>query len=229
MKKTAKALTFVVGTVSMLAACGTGPGPGLSGPDGAAYLSAYSGDWVLLRLDSDDLAGKLREMGQGRPEATGNMPGSGRGGGMTGRRPPGGMTGGRPGGGGGRMPGGAAGIRDPEEMRRIMEATLALSRTPGELTLTLRPGSVSLLEEQGQPLRLELGADETASWLGSAEFFAKAEWTAEGLIIQRKVDGGGGVRDIMRVDDEGRLVVEREIDTGRLKVKGVLRYRKSEE
>jgi hypothetical protein len=221
--KTVKALTLLVGAVSALAACGTGPGPDLSGPDGAAYLSAYSGDWILLRLDSDDLAGKLREMGQTRPGATGNMPGSGRGGGMTGRRPPGGMTT-----GGGRMPGGAGGMRDPEEMRRVMEATRALSRTPTSFSLTLRPASVTLLEEGGEPLRLELGADETGAWLGKVEFFAKAEWTADGLVIQRMVDGGGGVKDEMWVDDEGRLVVEREIDTGRLKVEGVLRFRKSE-
>ena len=62
-----------------------------------------------------------------------------------------------------------------------------------------------------------------------AEYFAKAAWTSEGLIIERKVDRGGGVKDRMKVDDQGRLIVKREIDALRGgKVEGTLIYRKIE-
>ena len=49
------------------------------------------------------------------------------------------------------------------------------------------------------------------------------------MVIERKVDGGGRVRDKLRVDEEGRLVMEREIDALRGgKVKGTLFYRLKE-
>lgn len=147
---------------------------------------------------------------------------------MTGGRS-GGMSGGRS---GGRMPGGmpgTAGGMDPEEMRRVMLATMAIARTPGNLALTLRPESVTLIQGDTEAVVLTLGGEETAVTLGEVEYFAAAEWTDEGLIIERKVDGGGKVKDKIRVDEEGRLVVERSIDALRGgKVRGTLRYRKAE-
>lgn len=218
-----------------LAGCGVSPGPDLSGPEGNAYMTAYSGSWVLLRLESDDLEAEFNEAMAGRPGATaGGVPGAGspggRGGGMTGRRPGGGMTGGRA--GGGRMPGGmpgSGGGMDPEEMRRVMEATMTIARTPRELGLTLRPESVTLAQKEGPSQRLDFGGDEISVGREGAEYFATAEWTEEGLIIERKVDRGGRVRDEMKLDAEGRLVVKREIDALRGgKVKGTLVYRRGE-
>lgn len=215
--------------------CGAGPGPNLSGPEGTPYLTAYSGTWVLLRLDSDDLDARFREAMAGRPGASaGGMPGAGasgsRGGGMTGGRPGGGMTGGRP--GGGRVPGGmpgTAGGMDAEEMRRVMQATTVIARTPTEMSLELRPESITLIRGDLPPVRLGLGEEEIAVNQDGAEFFAKAEWTSEGLIIQRKVDRGGAVKDKMTLDEDGRLIVEREIDALRGgKVEGTLVYRKKE-
>lgn len=76
---------------------------------------------------------------------------------------------------------------------------------------------------------LPLGGEETSIVEGEVEYFAAAEWTEEGLVIERKVDGGGRVKDKIRVDEEGRLVVEREIDALRGgKVKGTLFYRRKE-
>ena len=233
MKAVIRSVPLLLALAITLAGCGVGPGPDLASPSGASYLSAYSGDWVLLRLDSDDLDAKYREAMAGRPGASaGGMPGAGlpgsRGGGMTGGRSggrSGGMTGGRTPGG---MPG-AAGNLDPEEMRRIMMATMAIARTQGEFTLTLRPESVTLLQGEAEAVILTLGGEENAIYQGGVEEFAAAEWTDEGLIIKRKVDGGGKVKDKIRVDEEGRLVVERSIDALRGgKVKGTLRYRKAE-
>jgi len=235
MKATIRSIPALLALAVTLTACGAGPGPDLAGPNGASYLSAYSGDWTLLRLESDDLDAKYREAMAGRPGASaGGIPGAGaaggRAGGMTGGRAAGGMSGGRP--GGSRMPGGmpgAGGGMDPEEMQRVMRANQAISRTPGSLTLALHPESATLTQGDAGALVLTFGGQETTVNLGEVEYFAGAEWTSEGLIIERKVDMGGGVKDKMKVDDEGRLVVEREIDTGRAgKVSGTLIYRKDQ-
>jgi hypothetical protein len=128
----------------------------------------------------------------------------------------------------GGMQGGVGGL-NPEEMQRIMRATALIARTPTEMTLSLRPESVTLTQGDWAPLRMALGADEISVTQDGSEYFGKAEWTDEGLIIQRKVDMGGGVRDKMKVDDQGHLVVEREIDAMRGgKVKGTLVYRRGE-
>ena len=108
-------------------------------------------------------------------------------------------------------------------------ATMAIARTHGEFTLTLRPESITLIQGDAEAVVLTLGGEESAITQGGVEYFAAVEWTDEGLLIERKVDGGGKVKDKMRVDEEGRLVVERSIDALRGgKVKGTLRYRKTE-
>jgi hypothetical protein len=136
------------------------------------------------------------------------------------------------------MPGGGpggAGARDPEEMRRILRATQLISRTPTEFSLALRPEDASYQPTDHSPLVLPLSGEErniqelqpqTGEVL---EYFAAARWTDEGLEVEQKVNGGGRVKDRIRQDDEGRLVVEREIDTGRQgKVEGTLVYRRKE-
>ena len=66
MKAVIRSVPLLLALAITLAGCGVGPGPDLASPSGASYLSAYSGDWVLLRLDSDDLDAKYREaMGYG--------------------------------------------------------------------------------------------------------------------------------------------------------------------
>lgn len=211
--------------VSAVSSCGVGPGPDLSGPEGPSFLAAYSGDWVLLRLESDDLDAKLREAMMGRPgRSPGGMPGGG-GGGMP---PGGGMTGGRGGGMPGTGPTGQ-GMVDPEEMRRVMESTRFLARTQTEFGLTLRPDAASFRPADGPAVVIPLGGDESSVQEGEIEYFAAAEWTEEGLVVERKVDGGGRVKDKIHVDDEGRLVVERVIDALRGgKVEGTLVYRRGE-
>ncbi|MGD8363000.1 MAG: hypothetical protein PVJ04_16355 [Gemmatimonadota bacterium] len=219
---------LAVAALAGLSSCGVGPGPDLSGPQGPSFIAAYSGDWVLLRVESDDLDVELREA---MAEAPREMPAGG--GGMTGRRggrtpTGGGMTGGR----GGGMPGGGfsgAGAVDPEQMRRVMAATQAISRTETELGLTLRADVASLRPVDRAALVLPLSGEEESVVDGDVEYFATAKWTEEGLVIEQKVDGGGRVKDKLHVDEKGRLVMEREIDALRGgKVKGTLLYRRKE-
>jgi len=118
---------------------------------------------------------------------------------------------------------------DPEEMRRVMEATRLLARTQTEFGLTLRPDAASFRPAGGTAVLIPLGADESAIREGEIEYFAAARWTEEGLVVERKVDGGGKVRDKIHLDEEGRLVVEREIDALRGgTVQGTLLYRRRE-
>jgi hypothetical protein len=131
-------------------------------------------------------------------------------------------------------PGGGV-ARDPEEMRRIMRGTQLISRTQTEFSLTLRPETARFEPTNASPLVLPLsgeeqGIEEAQPQTGEVvEYFAAAKWTEDGLEVEQKVDGGGRVEDKIRVDEEGRLVVEREIDTGRQgKVKGTLVYRRKE-
>lgn len=206
-------------------------GPDLQGPDGPRLMSAYSGDWVLDPGQSDDLNRKLQEGMRG--------PGSGPGGGMTGGRPGGGMTGGRPG-GGGMVPGGSGGGRpgggvrggmpggnmDPEEMRRSMEAIRSLSRAPTEVSLVLKPESVTITQEAADVLVLTLGAEKERFIQGGATLMGEAKWTKKGIEISRTLDAGPGIQDKFHIDDQGNLILEREIDLMGRSVKGTLLYRK---
>jgi len=118
---------------------------------------------------------------------------------------------------------------DPEEMRRVMESTRLLARTHEEFELRLRPDAASFGAPDGTAVVIPLGEEEEAIREGEIEYFAAAEWTEEGLVVERKVDHGGRVKDKIHVDDEGRLVVERVIDALRGgKVEGTLVYRRKE-
>lgn len=207
--------------LASLSACATRPGPDLLGPQGPNLMTAYSGDWVLLRLESDDLAEKILEAqaGQSRPGATGGRPG----GGMTGGRPGGGMTGGRP--GGGTRPGGVAGGMDPEALQQALATVRALAEVPARMTLTLRPAEMEFAPDGSPAITLGLGAREERFQQGRASFVAAAKWTRKGLVVERAGERAGRVKDEISLDDQGRLVVKRQVDLpGRGTVKGTLRY-----
>jgi hypothetical protein len=207
--------------ISALSACAAGPGPDLLGPRGPSLMEAYSGDWVLLRLESDDLAGNILDVmaGQPRPGVTGARPG----GGMTGGRGGGGMAGGRA--GGGTRPGGVAGGMDPEALQQAMATVRALAEVPGELRLLLTPEDVTLEPAATPTMTLGLEKREERFQHGRAAFFAAAKWTKKGLVIERAGETAGRVKDEISLDDQGRLVMKRQVDLpGRGTVKGTLRY-----
>jgi len=161
-------------------------GPDLNGPDGPDFMVAYSGDWVFLPSESEDLNGKMRDSMRGPAgEAggggmAGGRPGGG-GGGMTGG---GGMRGGMPGGGRG---GGIAGAgMDPEEMRRSMEAIRNMAVVPGEVSLTLRPETVTFTQNAAAVIVLTLGAEKEEILQGGVMFGATAKWAKSGIEITGK-------------------------------------------
>ncbi len=199
-------------------------GPDLNGPEGPAIMSSYSGDWVLDRAASEDLDQKMRESmrgGSGGP-GFGGMGGGRPGGGRGGMPGAGGMGGGRPGGGGGMM----GGDMDPEEMMRAMEAIRSMAQPPEDVSLVLRPGSVTLTEASATVLMLTFGAERETVVQGQARLLASAKWLKKGIEIKREMERGGGVKDQFSLDEEGNLVLEREIDLMAGSVRGKLLYRR---
>ncbi len=114
---------------------------------------------------------------------------------------------------------------DPESMMLVMRTTQAMARTPTDLNLTLRPSSVGVVFADSTKLALPLSREETKFIQGGVDVIATAKWTKTGLEIERKVDGGGGVKDTFYVDEDGRLLLKREIEPLRGgKVEGILIY-----
>jgi len=222
-------LLLVPFLLALLASCASGPGPDLRGPQGPSLMSSYSGTWILLRLESDDLASRMRE-NQAPAGRTGGF-----GGGMTGGRPGGGMTGRPTGGGmGGARPGGGAfpgqgGGMGPEGVRQAMVTVQALARTPEELSLSLRPEAVEVAYSDSLVVTLQLGADEVQVRQGPLVFFAAAKWTRKGVLVESATDVGSGVKDLFSLDEAGHLRVKREIGLpGGRRVEGTLVYRRKE-
>lgn len=115
---------------------------------------------------------------------------------------------------------------DPEEMRRAMEAMRELAQAPGEISLVLRPETVGLTENAADALSLTFGADKEEILQAGATLWGSARWTKEGIEIKREMEMRGGVKDLLDLDEEGNLVLEREIDLMGRTVKGTLLYQR---
>jgi hypothetical protein len=119
---------------------------------------------------------------------------------------------------------------DPEEMRLSMEVLRRLAQVPGELSLALQPQTVTLAQDAANILILTLGAPKERVLQGGATLLGTAKWTKNGIEVNREMEMGGGIKDQFGLNEEGKLVLKREIDLmGRI-VKGTLVYqRKSNE
>ena len=202
--------------VTILMGCAS-VGPDLNGPDGPTLMAAYSGDWVLVPEESEDLN---RKVFNSIEDAVSGRGGGGRpgGGGGSGRR--GGMDDG----------GGMRGGMDPEEMRRSMEVIRGTAEVPGELFLNLRPEAVTLIEEAGNALVLTFGVTGEEIQRGGVTLLTTVKWAEKGIEIRRELRQGGAVWDQISLNENGNLVLEREIDLLGQRVTGTLVYqRKSDE
>ena len=101
---------------------------------------------------------------------------------------------------------------DPEEMRRQIEVIRSMARAPAELSLILRPGSVTFSEAASTVLVLTFGAESEELPLGDSSLFASARWLKRGIEIKRAVERAGGVKDEFSLDEQGRLVLDRTVD-----------------
>ncbi len=192
--------------LTTLTGCATRPGPDLMGPQGPDIMAAYSGDWVLLSSESDNMAEKMLEAMAA---------------------PRGGAPGGRPAGrtAGGRSSRGTAAGMDSQQMQQALATVRVLAEVPMAMKLILAPQEATLVPARAQAMTLALGAREQRIQQGRATFLATARWTEKGLVIQRAGETAGRVKDEIAVDDQGRLVMIREISLpGRGTVRGTLRY-----
>jgi hypothetical protein len=193
-------LSLLLASIALTYGCGGGAGVDLSGPEGPGVMAAYSGDWELVPDESQSLEERMRE-------------------GMSGGMPRGGMRpsgGGRRGGAGGGARDGAGGMggqrMDPEEMQRMREQMWSLAAPARELGLSLTETSTTLLADGSPPLVLTLGADPSVAMSGAGEIRATARWTSRGLEVSRAIPNGPEIEDRYTIDDEGLLIVRREIE-----------------
>jgi hypothetical protein len=167
-----------------------------------------TGTWILNAEESDDPSEQMDQMGQGAAGTSGgamnNMtsPGGGKGGGRGGR-------GGRGGGGSG-----GGGI-DPERMRETMsmvrEAVRRIDLQQGDSTVTIiyDLGRASLLYTDGRKLEQELR--------GGAKMEIRAGWKGEYFIVERKIDGGGKIKEeYMIPTGTGQLFVITRLEIDRM-------------
>ena len=123
------------------------------------------------------------------------------------------------------MQGGMAGSQmDPEAMRAAMDLLRGMARAPTELSLTLRPETVTLAESATSITVLNLGAEKEDLFQGGAKLLGTAKWTKDGIELKREMEMGGGIKDSFSLNESGALVLRREIDLMRQSVKGDLVY-----
>jgi hypothetical protein len=121
--------------------------------------------------------------------------------------------------------GGMGGVNmDPETMERMIRALEGVSRTPEQISLNLRPESVTLTQNETQVLVLVLDGGEEDIQVGDVTMVGRAKWTSHGIEIDRLGQRGQGVRDRFHVNEEGNLVLKREISMMAQSVKGTLVY-----
>lgn len=199
------ALSMVGGAALIILAVGCASGP-YSGPYRGPIPPPMdlSGTWILNMDESDNansILGEAQERLSGRGGEEGQMPRGGRGGGRGG-----GMRG-----GGGTMP-------DMETMRERMVQTLSIASQPAQrLLITQTDTSVAIGFPAGHGLVVIPDGREVETEVeGGGDIETKAEWRGSDLLIERKVDQGGTVRQTLyRTADGSRLIVVTEVRMAR--------------
>lgn len=180
--------------VAALASCGSGgrvPDTGGIEPD--RYLARFSGQWTLDRDASDDPDGAVETHGRGGAHGRGS---GGRGGGHgPGRH------------GGGGFPGG--GGPDPV----AMEATFEVFRVvPDRFTLAVTDSLVATTLAGEDEARMPVAGDAIPIYIRGERIEAKARWDGRRLRLERRIDGGGTIVDLVESLAEGnRLLVTRTV------------------
>jgi hypothetical protein len=118
---------------------------------------------------------------------------------------------------------------DPEAMRASMEALRQMSAVPEEISLFLQVETVTFATDAANILVLTLDAAKEEVLQGNATVLGTAKWKKEGLEIKRETEMGGSVKDLISVDDDGKLIVQREVDLMGRNVDGTLVFRRKTE
>lgn len=182
-----------------LASCASGRQPDTGGVDPGTYLGRFSGEWTLDRDASDDPA---RELETHRREGAHD---GGSGGGAGGHGP-------------GRHGGGILGGGGPDPS--VMEATIdVFQAVPDRFALTVTDSLVITTWGGEGEARIPIAGDavpldaRARLRAGLPEIEAKARWDGGRLRLERRIDGGGTIVDLLEPTAEGdRLLVTRTVD-----------------
>jgi hypothetical protein len=175
-----------------------------------------AGSWQINEAESQRPRSSRGERGEGRRGGTSATPtlgvagtgGSGGGGGGGGGRRRGGGGGG---GGGGGAPGGSGGgarsAGGPEAQLR--DAIDEVLRNSTNLMIQQQDSAVTFADEDGAAIVVHTNGKNTKmEWGEAGKVETKAQWTKDGLSIERKFDGGVKVRELyQRTPDSPKLTV----------------------
>lgn len=185
-----------------LMACASG-GPGAPAPERTAILAAFAGSW---RIDEPATA-QAADISGTRPQDHLNQRGSDLAMEMMREQ----------GAGGDAVSGTPAGLR---------QTMLMVGITPEGLTLQPDATGFSITFDAEDPIAVPLDGSwaEASTPQGTVE--ARLRWRGDGFAIERRIPGGGTIRDDCSLVESGHLLVSREIVWRRARQVGLIVYRK---
>lgn len=195
--------TAALGVVLLASGELFGQYPDTGGVELGQYLAQFSGQWVLDRDASDDPARALEAHGrEGAHDG-------GRGGGGGGHGPGGHGGGGAGHGSGGHGGGGLLGrlwalIGGGGPDPAALEATLDVFRTvPDRFTLTVTDSLVVTTWAGEREARMPVAGNAIPMSVQGRRIEVKAKWDGGKLEIERRIDGGGRIVDLVEAVAEG--------------------------
>ncbi len=119
--------------------------------------------------------------------------------------------------------GGDAVSGTPAGLRQTM---LMLGITPGTLTFSPGDGTVTVTFDNEDPVQIPMGGDwvEAAAPQGPIE--VRLRWRGNEFAVERRIPGGGTIRDACSLLESGHLLLTREIVWRQARPVGRIVYRK---
>ena len=103
---------------------------------------------------------------------------------------------------------------------------LMLGITPGTLTFSPGDGTVTVTFDNEDPVEIPMGGDwvEAAAPQGPIE--VRLRWRGDEFAVERRIPGGGTIRDTCSLLESGHLLLTREIVWRQARPVGRIVYRK---
>ncbi len=111
----------------------------------------------------------------------------------------------------------------PAGLRQTM---VMLGVTPRTLTFGVLDDALSVAYEEGAPLVLSVGGGWTDATAPQGSIEARLRWDGERFAVERRVSGGGTIRDNLSILESGHLLLSREIVWRRPQPVGLIVFRK---
>ena len=195
----ASRLAYTLSLAGLLACASSGPG--VPAPERIAALAAFAGDWAF----DEAATAQAANLPGTRPQDHISQRASDLGMEMMRER----------GAGADAVSGTPAGLR---------QTMLMVGVTPQRLTL--RPGGtdLSVTFDTEDPISLPLDENWVESSVPQGTVDARLRWRGDGFAIERRIPGGGTIRDACSILESGHLLVTREIVWRRARPVGLIVY-----